>query len=313
MKKILTFSLFVIVARSYASQPINFDQIYHWTGEGPNRAALAIRFAETDQTLVWGYRWGDEVRPTGEDMMKAICGKSDKLVMLTQLTGQYGSTLCGLGYGDTQELLDRIWFDFDMAKDYEWINFDYYQSSSFFGQKEAPGDNTPTLCQQAIYEAKTTHVIQHPIDYKNYGYPAYDYDCWKIREKGSDNLKWLSGWYEGYWSYWLGNEASSEWQYSGTGFSGRTLTDGAIDAWTYTVFETPGIGGFGEGTPPAENPADIIYVQEQPSVNVEQTMIDERAVTLYFTLSGQKLTKVPTEPGIYIRKNKNKTTKFLIK
>lgn len=40
---------------------------------------------------------------------------------------------------------------------------------------------------------------------------------------------WLSA---GYWSYWLSDDGV-DWGFSGTGMSGRTLTDGAWDGWSW--------------------------------------------------------------------------------
>ena len=41
------------------------------------------------------------------------------------------------------------------------------------------------------------------------------------------------GWFsEGYWSYWLSADGA-DWNYSGTGMSGRTLTNGAWDGWSW--------------------------------------------------------------------------------
>ncbi|MDE5750476.1 MAG: hypothetical protein K2H87_06885, partial [Duncaniella sp.] len=261
---------FGVAAVTAAAHPIDFDRIHHWTGAGPNRAALVVQFnGDTygSDAYVWGYRWEDGRRPTGEDMMKAICANSSRLSMLTQYTGSMGSTLCGVGYSLNQEMLSHIYFDFDKAKEFEFINFDYYNASSFMGQTEAPGDNAPALAQAAIDAAKTgPHYIQHPFDYATYGYPAYDYDCWEMDEATAQMAgsslwepKWLSAWYEGYWSYWCANSPSQDWMYSGSGFTGRTLTDGAVDGWSFTQFESAMVGGMGEGVAPCEDGA-ICYM-----------------------------------------------------
>lgn len=268
-KQLLTLAI-GFAALSVGAHPIDFDRIQHWTGTGPNKAALVIQYNGDkygSDAYVWGYRWEDGESPSGETMMKAICANSSRLSMLTQYTGTMGSTLCGVGYGLNQETLQHVFFNFEKAKDFEFINFDYYSPSSFMGQTEAPGDNSPVLAKAAIDAAIAgSHYIQHPFDYGTYGYPAYDYDCWDIDEEtdamgGSSTYepKWLSAWYEGYWSYWCANTPEQDWMYSGSGFTGRTLTDGAVDGWSFTQFESAMVGGMGEGIAPCED-GTIIYM-----------------------------------------------------
>lgn len=268
-KKLLTFSLGLSVLSTLA-HPIDFDRIRNWTGTGPNKAALVIQYnGDTygSDAYVWGYRWEDGEKPSGETMMKAICANSSRLSMLTQYTGSMGSTLCGVGYSLNQELLKHLFFNFEKAKSFEFINFDYYEINSFMGQTQAPGDNAPALAQAAIDKAIAgTHYVQHPFDYGTYGYPAYDYDCWDIDEEtvslgGASEYepKWLSAWYEGYWSYWCANSPTQDWMYSGSGFSGRSLADGAVDGWSFTQFESAQVGGMGEGVAPCED-GSIVYM-----------------------------------------------------
>ncbi len=85
-----------LAAMTASAHPIDFDKIRNWTGRGPNRAALVIQFnGDTygPDAYVWGYRWENGERPSGETMMKAICANSSRLAMLTQYTGSMGSTL----------------------------------------------------------------------------------------------------------------------------------------------------------------------------------------------------------------------------
>lgn len=267
--KLLAVSL-GLSAFSALAHPIDFNRIQNWTGTGPNKAALVIQYnGDTygSDAYVWGYRWENGEKPSGETMMKAICANSSRLSMLTQYTGSMGSTLCGVGYSLHQEVLKHLFFNFEKAKNFEFINFDYYNVNSFMGQTEAPGDNAPALAQAAIDKAIAgTHYVQHPFDYATYGYPAYDYDCWDIDEEtelrggvSQYEPKWLSAWYEGYWSYWCANNPSQDWMYSGSGFSGRTLVDGSVDGWSFTQFESAQVGGMGEGVAPCEGGC-IIYM-----------------------------------------------------
>lgn len=318
MKKLISAVLAGTVAATATAIPIDFDKITHWTGIGPNRAALVIcnnDGASDPNAYVWGFRWEDSESPGGDDMFRAICAGSDELVLLTQLTGQYGSTVCGIGFGDAGKLLENIYFDFDKAKNSEFINFDYYNTSSFFGQKDAPGDRTPEICQDAIDEARLTgtHAIQHPLDHPAYGYPAYDYDCWLLRDEGYDHGWWTSAWYEGYWSYWTAPSTTADWMYSGTGFSGRKLYDGCVDAWVFTLFDSPQVGGMGEGTPPPSDAALYSYrpTRQTSGVDVPETISGQEAV--YYNLSGQPVPPDCLKPGIYLKRQGGETGKILIK
>lgn len=320
MKKIfIPVVLFPAIA---CASPVDFSKITHWTGDGDNRAAIVVQFNTPGHPFayVWGYRWDNSLSPTGEDMFKAICANSPELVMLTQYTGVYGATLCGVGFGNADKIIENLNFDFDMARNYEWINFDYYSTNSWFGQAKAPGDNSPAIAQAAILAAAETHVVQHPFDYFTYGYPAYDYDCWKLSGDTDPSYCWISGWYEGYWSYWLSSDDTDNWMYSGTGFSGRILSDGAVDGWSYTTFDIPGIGGFGEGIEPAATPELISYRPANPSSAFfspnNNTSADNTA--WWYSLTGTVVAHTPDEaatltPGIYIVRRDGEITKIQIR
>lgn len=318
MRKFLMpiFCASVFVA-TRASVPVDFSKITHWTGTGENCAALVIynnSGASDPNAYVWGYRWPAGETRNGDDMFKEICANSDELVLLTQLTGQYGSTVCGIGFGDAEGLLENIYFDFERAKDYEFINFDYFNSSSLFGQTSAPGERTPEICQEAINAAKTSgkHYIQHPLDYTAYGYPAYDYDCWKMREEGSVFGWWNSAWYEGYWSYWTANEWDDEWIYSGSGFTGRRLSDGCIDAWSFTLFEHAMVGGMGEGEAPPEE-EDLYSYRAAPTItSVKLSGNPEENECVFYDMNGVCLGTEMPAPGFYIVCEGGKMRKIMI-
>ena len=61
---------------------------------------------------------------------------------------------------------------------------------------------------------------------------GYDYDGWEPTDPGD---WWRSGWYEGYWSYWVKASREASWTYSSVGITGRRLTDGCWDGWNYAV------------------------------------------------------------------------------
>ncbi|MCM1369293.1 MAG: hypothetical protein NC204_02855 [Candidatus Amulumruptor caecigallinarius] len=319
MKKILLSGICMSASMVATAQiQVDFNKITHWTGEGENRAALVIynnAGASDPSAYVWGYRWPAGETRNGDDMFKDICANSTELVLLTQITGQYGSTVCGIGFGNAEKLLENIYFDFDMAKDYEFINFDYYNTNTLFGQSSAPGDNTPEICREAIEEARTTgkHYIQHPIDYNHYGYPAYDYDCWKITEGGNEYGWWNSAWYTGYWSYWTADIRDDEWMYSGSGFTGRRLSDGSLDAWSFTMFEHAMVGGIGEGEAPPQDETLYSYRPANTTSDITEIATDDDTPGEYYSIDGTYIGHNRPKKGLYIIRKGSKSKKIVIK
>jgi hypothetical protein len=59
---------------------------------------------------------------------------------------------------------------------------------------------------------------------------VYDFDDWTCTD---DTAHWKAGWYAGYWSYWVADNISSKWEYSGLGASSRELTNNSVDAWDF--------------------------------------------------------------------------------
>lgn len=72
----------------------------------------------------------------------------------------------------------------------------------------------------------------------------------RVPTDGDDH--WKEGWMSaGYWSYWLGgNGDSPSWGFSGTGMSGRTLTNNCWDGWSWAP-------GFSSSTPSEPVPAQV--------------------------------------------------------
>jgi len=249
MKKILPLALLAASAVTSQAVVLDWDKIEHWVGEGRYRAALVIQFNDGGprEAYVWGYRWDDgqyeDNRLTGEQLFRAIVAGSDDLLLMTQYTGGMGSTVNGIGYFDPKNespLVDKISFDFDNAKDDERISFDYYSPNELMGQTKAPGAMTPMLCARAIADARDTRVIEHPVNALEYGYPAYDYDWWQpSAELDRDTERWQAGWYDGYWSYWVGGADLYDMSYSGLGFSSRTLGNDGVDGWMFSFLDGP--------------------------------------------------------------------------
>ncbi len=69
-----------------------------------------------------------------------------------------------------------------------------------------------------------------PNGYYITGNMNYDYDSWSARD--ADDL-WGSGWYQAFWSYWVKDDASSEFSFAQVGASTRKLKDGSWDGWNF--------------------------------------------------------------------------------
>ncbi|TWT90974.1 hypothetical protein Mal64_13730 [Pseudobythopirellula maris] len=114
-----TLALLLLVAtrivlaatRSAAAGPIaSFDDIEFWIGEGPSRAAIALDWdgqSETDNALVWGYRWSG-TKQLSEALLEVVAA-DERLFARVGQEGIFGLALYGMGYdanGDGQFAID---------------------------------------------------------------------------------------------------------------------------------------------------------------------------------------------------------------
>ncbi len=231
-----------LTALSAQAFVVDWDQIVYWAGSGPNRAALVVQFLDNGpkEAYVWGYRWEDGEEPSGEDMFRAIATASSDLTLFTQYTGWMGNTVCGIGYSQDHVISDFLEFDFDSAREDPYISFDWFSANTTLGQTDVPGWDTQDLCDAAIVASKETHILDHPINARVYGYACYDYDWWQPYDRTDpDNQRWNAGWYKGYWSYWTGEADSESFSYSGLGMTSRKLENGAVDGWRYQLLDGP--------------------------------------------------------------------------
>lgn len=84
------------------------DNIENWSGEGANRAALAIKWMGSEYTWVLGYKF-DGTDKTGADMVQAIVANNSRFFAMGAGTN-FGMTIGGFGYdadGDGFTLLDK--------------------------------------------------------------------------------------------------------------------------------------------------------------------------------------------------------------
>lgn len=244
------------IARDFSSVPssvkktastytaVNLDSIKYWVGNDTcsNKAALVIKFNDGKgvNALVWGYRWAAGTVASGEQMFRAIASADPRLYLFTQNTN-YGATVCGIGLNrDSEDVISgNLIFDLDGAmEDTEHINFRYFSSQPApalsLGQTSYPENLSYTAPAAAIDNALATGILQHPFDTPTYGYAAYDYDYWLLKDTDVSG-SWRSGWYDGYWSYWCGTANSTDYIYSGLGMTSRMLSNGDVDGWSYVT------------------------------------------------------------------------------
>jgi len=244
MKKTL---LLISVLTSLSAQGfvVDWDKIRHWSGAGPNEAAVVIQFdaEQSEEAYIWGYRYADGETPSGETMLRAVVEGSPDLVLLTQYTSEsLGNTVDGFGMSeDCTAVLQNLRYDFEAAAADDRISFGYYSPNTGMGQTDAPGYDAAVLCANAIEEATETHIIEHPLNARAYGYPAYDYDHWQLDGVTDPDVRWNAGWYVGYWSYWVGGESSDDLAYSGLGITSAEVSNRCVHAFKFTSLD----GGFG--------------------------------------------------------------------
>lgn len=304
---------------------VEWDKITHWTGEGSNRAALVVQFNDNgpQRAYVWGYRWNDEDfengTPSGEDMFRAIAANSNDLLLFTQYTGWMGSTVDGIGLYNPagQSVASSLAYDFDNAKEDSRISFDYFTPNELMGQTKAPGNFTPIYCERSITAAVDSHIIEHPINARDYGYPAYDYDWWQpSAQLDLTQQRWNAGWYDGYWSYWVGGTDLDEASYSGLGYSSRKLSDGQVDGWKYMLLDGPVTGGV-DGFTGASEPWYELDYDHFSTQGITDVQTGNNEIEAIYTIGGVKIDINDTQaikPGVYIVKyHGGITRKLLIK
>lgn len=240
MKKTLLL-ISVLTAVGAQAFTVDWGSIKHWSGSGPNEAAVVVQFDDGKSTdaYIWGYRFADGETPTCETMLRDVVGASSDLVLLTQYTSQtLGNTVDGFGMSDgCTAVLQNLKYDFAAASEDKNISFGYYTPNTAMGQTSAPGDEAATLCAAAISAAATTHIIEHPLDARGYGYPAYDYDHWQLGDASASDVRWNAGWYSGYWSYWVGGSSSDDLGYSNFGITTAEVSNHSVHAFKYTSLD----------------------------------------------------------------------------
>lgn len=79
-----------------------------------------------------------------------------------------------------------------------------------------------------VYDGQTGNP-KYPVNGIVYT-DSYNYDYWTYSDAADH---WLSGWYNGYWSYWVKDSRTDSWEYSNWGASSRKLVNGCWDGWSF--------------------------------------------------------------------------------
>ena len=107
------------------------------------------------------------------------------------------------------------------------------------------------------------------------------------------NDAWNSGWNKGFWSYNVADKAEDALGFSGTGASGRVLTDGCVDAWVFSKFS--GASNEYDGNI-KYLPATVDYTKGVFMVN-EDWFGHRNSTTNYLTRDGKFVYNNTTEIG----------------
>lgn len=298
-------------------ESVDWSKIEFWSGEGDCKAALVIQFDTTSDSLnpgslIWGFRWSSSQTVDGEEMIRAIAADAGDLVALIQYTGTMGSTLNGLGFAKNVEtLLTHLTYDYDGAASDSRISFGFDTPQTFMGQTVAPGTAALDLALEAIDAAAQTHVIEHPLNQREYGYPAYDYDWWMLKGEPA-NVFWNAGWYDGYWSFWTGDTELNNLAYSGMGMTSVDVEDGDVHGWKYINFKKQDSADYGSTDDNDWLALNYDHHVGKASGISNAEIIADTAEIVYYRLDGRR-SYTPMVPGLYIKVLKNKATKVIVK
>ncbi len=180
-------------AASASGPVLKGSKVKYYVGEGKNTSYLIIRWNDGKgaDNLVWGYRWDNEDKATGEDLIRAIAKTDPRFYVLAQNGTQYGTAFGGFG-------------------------FDANGSKNLAIAKE--GQEEVTANENGFIDVA-----------------SYDFDNYTPVDATD---RWRSGWNRGYWSYYVAKDTIASPGYASTGASGRQLTDGSIDLWSYSAMSS---------------------------------------------------------------------------
>ncbi|MDP9955244.1 hypothetical protein J2X97_000881 [Epilithonimonas hungarica] len=104
-----------------------------------------------------------------------------------------------------------------------------YQGTQFGSAIGGLGFDLDGNDTNALYKNGNTTYPLYPVD-GIINTTSYDFDDYTAKDADDH---WGSGWYSGYWSYWVKDPADTEFGYSGLGASSRQLENGSWDVWNF--------------------------------------------------------------------------------
>jgi len=104
-----------------------------------------------------------------------------------------------------------------------------YQGTQFGSAVGGLGFDLDGNDTNALYKNGNTTYPLYPVD-GIINTTSYDFDDYTAKDADDH---WGSGWYSGYWSYWVKDPTDADFGYSGLGASGRQLENGSWDVWNF--------------------------------------------------------------------------------
>jgi hypothetical protein len=91
-----------------------------------------------------------------------------------------------------------------------------------------------------------TAIIEHPFNV-NYGYPAYDYDYWKLIDStaiANLDYEWQAGWYSGSWLFYTGVDRQIPTTSSYDGITTHALANNDVNGFVFAPSVWPPVADF---------------------------------------------------------------------
>ncbi|KMQ68195.1 secretion protein [Chryseobacterium sp. FH2] len=106
-----------------------------------------------------------------------------------------------------------------------------YQGTSFGSAVGGLGFDLNGVNSNALYKNGNVTYPYYPID-GIVNTTSYDFDDYTVADTDDH---WGTGWYNGYWSYWVKDPTDTDFGYSGVGASTRALENGSWDVWNFNA------------------------------------------------------------------------------
>ncbi|RXM51979.1 MULTISPECIES: DUF5074 domain-containing protein [unclassified Chryseobacterium] len=105
-----------------------------------------------------------------------------------------------------------------------------YQGTQFGTAIGGLGFDLNSQNSNALIKSGNTIYPLYPVD-GIVNTTAYDFDDYTAQDT---NDHWASGWYNGFWSYYVKDPTDTDFGFSGVGATSRALQNGSWDVWNYS-------------------------------------------------------------------------------